>query len=308
VTRQHRHRPWRSGCGAALCAALLGASLAAAQTPAPEPDKTAKQSDERPAKDAFRTRLERRLNDSRENQKALEEAISKLDKGATPDDIRRSFADRPGVNSRLFGDEEGPRFGPDGPRPGHDRDPDRPLSAEDQKAVLEVLAATYPAMVEKLNKLFTEDPDAAKQKVTELGPRVRFLLDLRERDPEMYRLRLDEVKTAREAVAAARDIAAKRKAGASLTSPELREPMQHLRDLVVAQLRTRLAVERRELADLQKRAEQKSQEIDAHISDNGAMVDKQVDSLLDRADKGKPDADPLRPHQPGRKPQQHPPG
>lgn len=302
----------------ALCAAfglaLSGGTPTRAQQPAIEPPKPAA---EHPVKDGFRARLERRLNELRENQKALEEAIGKLDSGASADDVRRAFAERPGVMPHLLGDEEGrePRFGPgpDGPRPGREqdnrpRDPDRPFTADDQKTVREILAATYPEMVQKLDELFAKDPDAARRKVNEMGPRFRFLLDLHDRDPEMYKLRLEEVKTAREAVGVARDIAARVKAGAVLTSPELREPMERLRALVVAQLRNRLAVERRELADMQKRAEQKKQEIDSHGSDNDAMIDKQIRSLLDRAEKGKPGEEPFRQRPKGPKAEQRPPG
>jgi hypothetical protein len=302
---------------------LAAAPCVVAQVQQPEPGKDAKPAAERTTKDSFRARLERRLNESRENQKALEDAITKLDNGASQEEVRRSLSDRPGVAARLFGDEEGrdPRFGPgpDGPRPGREhegdgrpdgrpRDPDRPFSADEQKAVREILAQAYPKMAEEVDKLFAVDPEAAKRKINEVGPRVRFLLDLRERDPEMYTLRLEEVKTAREAVAVARQIAAKHKEGVALTSPELQEPMRRLRDLVVAQLRNRLAVEHRELADLQRRVEQKKQDIDAHSSDNDSIVDRQVNSMLERAEKGKPEADPLRPHPPGHKPEQRPPG
>ncbi len=304
--------------GRALVLALIGAAwtpLAIAQQPASPKDgpQASPPGAARPvraaggpetpiSKEALRDRLQRRLAEARDSATQLEEAINQLDKGASPEDVRRMLPERGGQGRRDRDDSMGPGEGLDkvAGGPGSQGRQDRPLTDEERQTVREILGAAFPEMLKRLDELSAKDPEAGRRRLSEMHPRVKFLFELKKRDSEMYTMRLEEIRTAREAVAAGVDVVELRRKG----QPD-QAAMTKLRTLVVAQLDARMAVARRELQQLLERIEAKRTEIEQNTREREDAIERQMKAVLERAEKppsphgGRPGDDLLPPPGPG---------
>jgi hypothetical protein len=185
---------------------------------------------ERQTPEQLRDALARKQRSLREQLEAVEQAEALLAQGKPPADAARVLVgtEHPilldGLADGMRGrrglrearEDAGPgRDGPprDGPpREGPGREPrdvgreerrdDRPESRaegrpegrrEDRRVVLEAIKAELPAVHERLDALRASDPVMAERVVERLVPRVREAVRVRERDPELARLRMREV-------------------------------------------------------------------------------------------------------------------
>ncbi|MEO1237836.1 MAG: hypothetical protein AAFX76_13700, partial [Planctomycetota bacterium] len=93
---------------------------------------------------------------------------------------------------RDDGGEE-PRF--EEPRSDPDREHrrGRALTDEQVDAALEIVGRLYPELSERLETLREEDPRKLRQTLQRRFPRVRFLVNLQDRDPAMFELRISDL-------------------------------------------------------------------------------------------------------------------
>lgn len=212
--------------------------------------------------DRMRENLERRLGYARESARMLEEAISRLDAGEDPVEVRRQLF------PRLRGGDErraqGPPRAEQKPPPGADaargRGPraDRAEFTEQTRArVRTFIAENLPTIDEDLRTLESVDPNSAYPILRMLAPRVQEVLDLRARDAEMAGLKLRELVVGVEIVRITRRIRLAR-----FKSTEASEAIEtELLTALAEQYDTRLAIKKLELARLRDRAARLEEEI-----------------------------------------------
>lgn len=246
------------------------------------------------AREALKKRLEKRLSEARDAQKKLEEAIKAMDGGASPEDLRKLLPEQGALRGVL--DENEPPEGPfsrgegsSGRFGGHDGDGKggerRAMTEQDQPAIREVLQIAAPEMAKSIDELMKKDPEAARKRLAELFPRMRGLLEMRDREPRLYKLRLEDLTLARQSIPLAKELLAERQANTDPTTPESKAKLQQLRQLIDKQFENRLLGMGFEIESLQSRIEEKQRQLAKMKSEQPQTVDRIMESLIKRADK-----------------------
>ena len=291
------------GVGVVVLASLAGAAAADAAQPEAAAQTPAKTSDQRPAaregrepidRDRLRARLQRRLEETRKATTELEGTIRRLDDGAPVGEIageieRLAQSLRSGDGSLRLGNgrEEG-RSGPDGDRtsrfsemregrqPREGRGGDAPIDTARMMALLKEAAPEFAARVESLR---AANPEAGERMLNRMAPRLRDALQVRAKDPELFELRVTEIKSGIEMLEAARAF----RAAADGTDATATATARAALDLAAErQFDARVATQEREMHSLEARVEEIRGQLARKKSERDAMVSEFVERMVDQ--------------------------
>lgn len=226
----------------------------------------------------------------------FEQALNRS--GGPIDQLDRPLPDGPqgqggqgprGGRARPDGQENGrpDRRNPQGPggaegqRPGPPGQAAPELGEREQTFLDEFLRSSAPAALERFEELRRRDPEAARERFQQMFPRLRFLYDMREREPRMYELRLKDIRFSREALESARWIA-HHEHDADVNIAERDTHMSDLRTALANQFSTRTEILAFELEKTRERTERMTRDIAERPSQSQAAVDKFAEALINR--------------------------
>jgi hypothetical protein len=218
-------------------------------------------------RDALRQRIEKRLDDVRKQLQSLEEGLKSLNSGG---DI---------APLRALGERRGGWRG--GPTRGEDSTTREagPISAQERETLLALLKETMPTLSARLDALREKDPQAAERMSGRLLSRLREAAELKEREPKLYALKIDELKAWAEVMAAAQAL---RERGDGADVNALRTK---LRQAVAQQFDAREATQGQEIADLETRLRTLREE-SAQKSANRTQL---IDEFMTRLEAARPE-------------------
>lgn len=274
-----------------------------------------------PMRERVRTFLTRTIETTKPRLERMEKALRLVNDGASLEQVRALFPealrperagergewlnrlDRLGEpGGRRSGDDlndpdmdgPGPRRDGPGPRGSRGRDDDEPgssrasaLTEDDKVFIREFLKASDPSLLPKLEELEKRDPDAVAKRYSEMWPRVRFLHEMRSRDPELYALRLQEITLGREAVDHAKWIV-RWDHESKVNPPTTKDPKERsdreakLRQVLSQQFQLRGKVMTYELSKLRERLDRGAKEIAERGKDESKVVDETMRTMLQR--------------------------
>lgn len=243
-----------------------------------------------------RATLTERLESNLERIDAMRARIleiqAKIEAGENPENLIDPETDR-----WLIG--RGPRFdrpafrpegGPDGrPEAGPGR-PDAfdPNSAVDLDAVRALINEHIPRMAERLREAEATDPEAAERFLVRIAPRFRDILELSREAPELVEVRLEELRTGMEIVAAAREMRRLREQGsendqgAETDSDSITVKRDEIRALLARQFDLRQTLERHRLTKMVKDINAATKKLDAQRADKESIIDGHLERVLNR--------------------------
>lgn len=283
---------------------------------------------ERPRFEGSRLResLKKTIEDMKKAQQDAEASLAQLEKGTAPVEVARDMSPELrrflrenlpgqqagamggplggqmggpgnglGLRGRMNDRKDGMRGGRDGPMDGPDDGPNaggpdgrRAMGLEARREVLRQLREQAPDIADGLESLRRDDERMAEGFASRVAPRLREAMMLRERDPEVARMKIEEVRSGLGVLRSIReyrqaknlpednaDMIAARKA--RLTGAEV-----DLRTAVSAALDVRLKAHERELTMLERRVEDVRKDLD----EKRAKKDEGVDQLIERIKKG----------------------
>lgn len=237
--------------------------------------------------------VQRRLEMVREESRRLEEALRMLESGASPDEVRRAIgpAQEPGADGPGGRPGPMPRRGPGGPPGGHDR-----LPPEAQARIMEFLREHNPQAADKIEALRAERPMMADRMLAELGGQLHELRELRERNPKMFPVRLQAFRLEWEMRDAAFEYLRATKgrpagAGGDAPAPDVKPPdLEALRARLtdLADRRFAVAVQEKtlQIADMSDRLDRLRTELSRSAEDRPEKVRQQVESIIERLQRG----------------------
>ena len=224
--------------------------------------------------DTLRARLERRLDDTQRFTARLEQAIEMLDEGGTVDDALGALR---GNDAPLF-DGDRRRELADRWRDRRDaRGPRRPLDQSERARMLELIASELPELDAHLSTLSGDDARAEETVLLMLAPRLREVMEAAEREPELARLRLDEIRTGFQAIRLGRTVREAQRNGTLSERPELRE---QIAQAMRTQGEARIAVKAYELDRLRERIARLESELDREREALDARTAAMIDRLF----------------------------
>lgn len=175
---------------------------------------------------------------------------------------------------------------PDGPRARGDHERDRggfgdrmkPLSDEEQKNLLEVLADLNPDMKARLEEALKDNPRRAQFVLRRAyDGHIKRLIQLREADREHYDLQVAEHKQRIEIAKLAYQI---RKAKENGQEQQVTELTAELRQKMHATFEVRQKLRQKELAELEKRIETMRKELAEHEQQKDKLIDEAMTKVL----------------------------
>lgn len=188
------------------------------------------------------------------------------------------------------------RGGPDGvrgPGGGMGMGGDRPLTDEARQRVRALIQEHRPQMLARIDELAKNDQRASDRIIASLAERMHELAEVRERDPEMFGLRADELENTVSIMSVIGKIA---KAKRENATAEAQKPLEdELRTLMGAQFDLRLSMQRKQIADMRARADRMQQGLDKQAGDRERLVNEKFNEVLrnaERGPKGPPQAGP----------------
>ncbi|MDX2132510.1 MAG: hypothetical protein SFY69_10720 [Planctomycetota bacterium] len=247
----------------------------------------------------LKRRLERWLDEMDEREQRIRDALTRLEAGEEPREVVRGLEGILRMGARLEpGRGEGPRGegaerrfgpdGPDGPGPGDDRPrpregegwglagPGQPLTPESRTRVLKFLGEVMPQFAKRLEQYREVDPEAADRFLGRIAPRLQDAARLRNSDPTLFALRVDEVRAGVEVIEAIREVRRAQSAGEDLKAPTAR-----LRETMVAQNEARSKLMAHEITVLEKRIESMKGELRQRDTDAAERIDDVVRRVLE---------------------------
>lgn len=290
-----------------LALSLVLAAGALPATAGAQPDSRAERSAARAPNDgqpregqpreAATARLQRRLEEAQRQQDRLAEALKRLEAGDPVDDVMRDLdAGRPGQDERGprpwregMGMDQRPADRPDradrsGP-PGAPRHPEGQAgpNAEEVRAFIQ---QRFPEIWRRFEELRKGNPEIAERHLGRFLPKVSEAMALRETDPEMFEMRVEEIRGGIDAMVSIREYRE------ALSLPEsdgaraerLAKAGDDLRRVLGEQFDLRLRLQEHELRMLSARVESLRKEIEGKRGERDAAVN----DMLQRISRGGP--------------------
>ncbi len=199
---------------------------------------------------------------------------------------------RPGDGPRGDGAAPGPRGGPDGPRQGMrpggpmggPDGPGRPGAGgeDDRERLKALIERELPEFAQRAKELREKHPQLADRMLARVAPRLREAMQVKDRDPELFKLRIEEVKgglDVLESIHALRQLDRDTSEGAKAKRAEA---LGKVRDALSKSFDQRLKLQEHDAAQLGERVSKLREEIEKKRADR----DKVLGDMVDRIDRG----------------------
>ena len=170
--------------------------------------------------------------------------------------------------------------------PAGDAQP-RELREDEMLAVIRDFRAKNPESAEysPFHDILDSDGPDRKRLLRRLEPRLRKLVDLRERSPEQYEARLLELSAGMQIAKAARELGMII-ADADASEADQDTASENLRAAISAAFDAKSAVAKQELADVQAKLDALTQEIADAEEQRQARIDRQFEAILSKIKAG----------------------
>lgn len=181
---------------------------------------------------------------------------------------------------------EGPppsRGGPGHPRGVPGRDAPREITDADRQAFEKFLSAASPVGRERITALRQKDPERADRLLMEAMPRIGWLLEISRRDPELFELRLRDIRLGREALEASRALAAFDREHPGADGPRREALVAKVRSALENQYQVRGQLMEHEIARLDRDLSRRRAELSERASGREAAIDRALERLRERA-------------------------
>lgn len=240
---------------AILTAACLGFGFTAhgQSDSQPNPQAPAEGTSER---ESMRQRIERRLEETRKHLQSLEESLKTLNAGGDLAPLK------------MLMDRRGGWRGGSGRGDDNQSRDSGPITPEERETLLALMKEVMPVLAARLETLQNNDPEAAERMSGRLLMRLREAAELKDREPELYAFKIEELKAWADVMSAAQAL---RERAPESDATALREK---LREAVARQFDARQATQNQEIAELEKKLASLREETARKESNRSQAIDE----------------------------------
>lgn len=237
-------------------------------------------------REAMRARVQRRMDEMERELARMKEFKQRLDNGEAPPRMERPWSEgakkgdglpRERVREmmeRRRGEEHGPGAG--GPPKGaHEGGPGEKM---DYESLRPRLLETAPGVVEIMDRLRERNREVADRVWQRMTPRFKEAAALRERDPQGFQLKAEEVRTGLGVILAIGEV---REAKEKSDDAALTTKRAALRDAVAKQVDARIATQRHEVEALDARLAGLRKSLDSQVQDREKTIDERAKKMED---------------------------
>jgi hypothetical protein len=269
--------------GPALLIAMAGAQPQGQPEDRPPPKERAEQGQDLPSDPAQAKKfLERRLEETNKREEHFRALLARLEKGESPADVgkdldqrreaRRGDSDRP---DQMTGGQKAPRTD----RPA----PKGKLTPEDREHALKFFHDNSPELAARFERLSKSDPDSVDRILNHMLPRIREAEVAKERNPGLFKLRLEEMEGGAVLVDAMRAYREAKNANPQ-DAAKLNQTTAQLRAALARQLDNRLSVQANEIESLTTRLSDLKTDLEKKRSARETTIDSMLAKVRDGKD------------------------
>lgn len=149
------------------------------------------------------------------------------------------------------------------------------LTDEQAEAALEVLGELYPDTGERMWRNWEENPNEVRRMLERRFPRVRYLVALRERNPEMYELRISDLQLTRQTQQLGKELRHARKQE-DPDDDAIEELEDELEEAVEEHFEVRQELREMELEALHDRIEQMEDQLKDRSRDRRELIEQRL--------------------------------
>ena len=151
------------------------------------------------------------------------------------------------------------------------------ITEDEARQAFPIIELLQPDLAAELRELGERDPRRLRETMQRRFPGVRYLINLKERDPETYRLRIRDLQLNRETRDVARAIQA---AGAADREDEADDLTETLEERVTEHFDVRQALRERELDVLRERIERMQEQLEDRADERDDLIEERVEELV----------------------------
>ena len=140
-----------------------------------------------------------------------------------------------------------------------------------------IIELLQPDLADELRELGERDPRQLRETMQRRFPGVRYLIDLQERDPETYQLRIRDIQLNRETRDLAKSVQAALAADREDEADDLTETLE---ERVTEHFEVRQALRERELDVLRERIERMQEELEDRADERDDLIEERVEELV----------------------------
>ncbi|MEM8738380.1 MAG: hypothetical protein AAGG38_07890 [Planctomycetota bacterium] len=189
-------------------------------------------------------------------------------------------ASQPGVDAREDHPESIESVEPRGPDglagPDRPHGPRRFLTDAQIDTAMQIIAQIQPELSERLEALRERDPASLRSTLERRFHRVRFLVQLKARDPAMFELRITDLKLERDTRFLAQQA---RQASQADEKDRYRDLVDQIEVKVAEHFDVRQAIREREIESLKQKLESLEERLDQRGDDRKDLIEERVKEL-----------------------------
>lgn len=203
--------------------------------------------------DALRARLNRSIARAEKMLKLHQSALTKLDEGASPTEVLAEMKIQGFARSAMSeqrGPGSGPRAGNDSPQGGPER-----MSPKNREEMHHFLQNNFPELWKNLEPIVKMNPQSADRLLARMSPQIREIMLLREAQPDLAALKIEEMHAGLMFVEASR-LFRSTMSNASATDSDRADAMTNLQSAAAKRFDVQFKAKQHEITMLEARLEE----------------------------------------------------
>lgn len=151
------------------------------------------------------------------------------------------------------------------------------MNDQEIETAYDIVVQLYPELAERLEAQREQDPRQLRNTLERQFPRVRFLVRLQERDPEMFDLRMADIKLDRQTQALASQLRQARENDDDTREDEL---VDMIETKVAEHFDVRQQIRASEIEKLKQKLEELEERLDDRDDDRKDLIEQRVEELI----------------------------
>lgn len=198
---------------------------------------------------------------------------------ATPDAPANPPPSDPGLSNLAAGDDAPADGGAPVPPDGEAAAPSvEPMFTPQQtREMIELLAEVDQPVARRVQQMMDRNPERAQAMLRQQWPMLNELMQLRQRDPEVFKLKVEDFRTARRSYELARRLRQARQAGDDAARSAVEKD---LRELITHHFEVRQAIRQRELAKLSDELERLRKQFEERQAARDRIIEHRLQTLM----------------------------
>ena len=151
------------------------------------------------------------------------------------------------------------------------------MADQEVQAAREIVAQLYPELTERMDTIYEKDPEELRRILQRRFPRIRFLVHLKDKNPALYELRIQDIRLGRESSALAKQV---KQAHLDDDKARYKTLYKELEDKLTQHFDVKQRLRQQEIEALRQRVEQLEDQLEQQDDDRKDIIEQRLGELV----------------------------